>query len=336
MKILITGAAGFLGGRIVERLLAREQTDLRLAVRQSVAASKLDQWRKDYPQAQIEVVPLNLLAPGSIGPALAGVDTIVHAAAGTRGGVADMYMNSVVGTRNLLDALAGTSVRRILLVSSFSVYRTVDLPDNGVLTEESPLEAVGVEKGGYAYTKVQQEHLYREYQARLEFESVIVRPGVIYGPGGSGMSSRVGINALGLFASLGRGNLIPLNHVDNCADAIAHAVIHAPANSVYNLVDDDLPTCGQYLRDYRRKVKPLKVIPMPYPVLLRASKWLTRYSERSGGQLPAVLTPYVVRSMYRPLRYSNQAIKALGWSQRVGMGQGLAEFFEHLKKLTSK
>lgn len=332
MKILVTGAGGYLGGKIIDRLLARGQMDLRLAVRQNVPSAKLERWRTEFPQARIEVAPVNLLSPNGIGPALDGVDTIIHAAAGTKGGVADMYMNSVVGTRNLLEALSGTPVRRILLVSSFSVYKTLDLPDNDVLTEQSPLESVGVEKGGYAYTKVQQELLYHEYQAKLGFESIIVRPGVIYGPGGGGLSSRVGINALGLFASLGGSNLIPLNHVDNCADAIAHAVTQAPAGSVFNLVDDDLPTCAEYLRQYRRKVKRMRVIPLPYPLLMRAAKWLTRYSERSGGQLPAVLTPYVVKSMYRPLRYSNQAIKSTGWSQRVSIATGMAEFFEYLKQ----
>ncbi len=335
MKILITGAGGFLGGKIVDRLLARQQYDLKLAVRQNLSSSKMAQWRADHPQASLDVTPLNLLSRESIGPALAGVDTIIHAAAGTKGGAADMYMNSVVGTRNLLEALVGTGVRRVLLVSSFSVYRTVDLPGNAILDERSPLETVGVEKGGYAYTKVQQERLFLEYHAKLGFESVIVRPGVIYGPGGGGMSSRVGINALGVFVGLGRSNLIPLNHVDNCADAIAHAVVHAPSNSVFNLVDDELPTCGKYLKEYRRKVKRLRVIPLPYPLLMAASKWLTRYSARSGGQLPAVLTPYVVRSMYRPLRYSNDAIKALGWAQRVDIPEGMAGFFEHLKQ-TSK
>lgn len=334
MKILITGAGGNLGGKIVERLLANRQYDLKLAVRQTISTDKLSRWRAEHPQSKIEVVLLNLLSRDGMGPALSGVDTIVHAAAGTKGGVADMYMNSVVGTRNLLEALAATAVRRILFVSSFSVYRTADLADNAVLTEASPLEAVGAEKGGYAYTKVQQEKLYLEYQAKLGFESIIVRPGVIYGPGGSGMSSRVGISALGVFAALGRSNLIPLNHVDNCADAIAHAVVHAPPNTVYNLVDDDLPTCGRYLKEYRRKVKRMKVVPLPYPLLMMAAKWLTRYSVLSGGQLPAVLTPYVVRSMYRPLQYSNAAIKALGWSQRVNISQGMGAFFEHLKLAT--
>jgi nucleoside-diphosphate-sugar epimerase len=331
VKLLVTGAAGFLGGRIVERLLARGNVDLRLAARQSVNAAALARWRREHPEAIIEVMPLNLLARGSLAPALQGVDAVIHAAAGTKGGVADMYMNSVIGTRNLLEALSGSAVRRVLLVSSFSVYRTVDLPEDDVLTESSPLETVGVEKGGYAYTKVQQEHLFREYQSRLGFDSVIVRPGVIYGPGGGAMSSRVGISALGLFAALGRSNLLPLNHVDNCADAIAHAASHAPGDSVFNLVDDDLPTCSQYLSGYRRRVKKLRVLPLPYALLMQAAKWLTNYSARSGGQLPAVLTPYVVRSMYRPLRYSNQAIKALGWSPIVKTEQGLAEFFEHLR-----
>jgi nucleoside-diphosphate-sugar epimerase len=235
-----------------------------------------------------------------------------------------MYMNTVVATRNLLDA-AGGQVRRICLVSSFAVYDTARMGRNALLDETSPTEATGVEKGPYALSKVKQEELFLSYQARFGFEHVIVRPGVIYGPGGSPMSSRVGINALGFFFSLGNGCLLPLTQVRNCADAIVCATLRGEAGSIFNAVDDDLPTCGEYLRLYRRNVARVRVIPVPYPALMAMVKALGWYSRHSRGQIPAVLTPYIVRSMYRPLRYTNLRLKQIGWKQAVPTAAGVAE-----------
>lgn len=335
MKVLVTGAAGFLGQRIVASLIAAGVNDLRLMVRQSAAASKL-QALAAGSQATLEIMPVNLLSREQVRLAVDGVDMIIHAAAGTRGGAADMFMNSVVGTRNLLDAIGDSPVRRFVLVSSFSVYDTGQLAEGAVLDERSPLEAGGVAKGGYAFTKVQQEVMYREHPSFAKLESIILRPGVIFGPGGSGLSSRVGISALGFFAALGHGNLLPLTHVDNCADAIVRAALHGANGEIFNVVDDNLPTCSQYLKQYRARVRPLRVLPVPYRALLWGSSLLQNYSRRSKGQLPAILTPYVVRAMYRPVRYSNDKLKALGWRPRVEMQAALEQAFTSLRDQFAK
>ncbi len=335
MKVLVTGASGFLGQRIVASLLRSGVDDIRLAVRQEAAGHKLRE-RLAVKDSKIEVAVVNLLSAEQVLRSVSGVDMIIHAAAGTRGGAADMFMNSVVGTRNLLDAVAVAGVRRFVLISSFSVYDTGRLADDALLDETAMLEAGGVAKGGYAFTKVQQEVLYREHPSQAALESIIVRPGVIFGPGGSGLSSRVGISVLGTFVSLGRGNLLPLTQVDNCADAIVLAALKGSAGDVFNVVDDDLPTCAQYLSQYRARVRRLRVVPLPYSVLLWGSSWLQRYSRRSQGQLPAILTPYVVRAMYRPVRYSNSRLKALGWRPRVSMQVGLDETFTSLRDQFAK
>jgi nucleoside-diphosphate-sugar epimerase len=119
--------------------------------------------------------------------------------------------------------------------------------------------------------------------------------------------------------------------VDNCADAVALAALKAAPGSVFNVVDDDLPTCRAVLRRYRREVQPLRTLRLPYPLLLAAAGWLERYHRRSLGQLPAVLTPCIVRSMYRPLRYGNEPLKRLGWQPRVSIERGLSETFAALK-----
>ncbi len=331
MRILITGAAGFLGQRIARRLLANGAREIVLHVRRTAPHGLVEALRREYPDARIETAAANLLARGTLGDMVASVDCIVHAAAGMKGAAADMFANTVLGSRNLLEAAGAAGVRRIVLVSSFSVYRTADLRDGATLDEAVPREEVGIEKGPYAYAKTRQEQLFDEFRTQFGFESVVLRPGVIYGPGGGAMSPRVGLAAMGLFASLGGTVLLPLTYVENCADAIAVATLKAQPGSVFNVVDDDLPTCGEYLRQYRRNVKPLKVLRLPYPLFLWGAKLLQGYHKRSKGQLPAVFTPYVVRSMYRPLRYTNSALKALGWTPAVKTADGLARTWQALR-----
>jgi nucleoside-diphosphate-sugar epimerase len=190
---------------------------------------------------------------------------------------------------------------------------------------------VGAERGAYGYAKTRQEHLFRDYQKRFGFESVVLRPGVIYGPGGGALSSRVGIKAMGFFFSLGGSSLLPLTYVDNCADAVAQAALKATPGSAFNVVDEDLPTCNAYLKAYQRGVQKMRCLPVPRWAFLWGAKLLVNYHRKSKGQLPAVFTPYVVNSMYRPLRYTNAALKAIGWKQRVSTAEGLQTTFRYLR-----
>ncbi|MGE5453553.1 MAG: NAD-dependent epimerase/dehydratase family protein [Acidobacteriota bacterium] len=328
MKVLVTGAGGFLGRRIVDSLLRQGVTHVRVHVRQAPPAGMIEGLQAQYPQATIEVAQANLLSRGALEPLVQGVDCIVHAAAGMKGAAADMFANTVLTSRNLLEAAVAQKVRRIVLISSFSVYEAASLKKNQVLSEATPIEKVGVDRGAYGYAKTRQEHMFNEFQREHGFESVILRPGVIYGPGGGALSSRVGIRALGFFFALGGDALLPLTYVDNCADAVAKAALSAPAGSAFSVVDDDLPTCRAYLKRYCRDVEPMRCIPVPFWAFRLGAKVLVWYHKRSKGQLPAVFTPYVVDSMYRPLRYSNAALKAIGWTQRVSTPEAIQRSFQ--------
>lgn len=331
MKVLVTGAGGFLGRRIVDSLLRMGVSHLRVHVRQAPPVGMIESLQQKYPQAHIETVQANLLSRGELEPLVSGVDCIVHAAAGMKGAAADMFANTVLTTRNLLEAAGAQNIRRIVLISSFSVYCAESIPKGGLLSEATPIEPVGVNKGPYGYAKTRQEHLFNEFQQRFGFESVILRPGVIYGPGGGSMSSRVGIRALGFFFSLGGRAQLPLTYVDNCADAVAQAALKAPAGSAFNVVDDDLPTCKTYLQSYCREVEKMRRVPVPYWAFELGARFLVWYNQKSKGQLPALFTTYVVRSMYRPLRHNNAALKAIGWTQGVSTAEGLSRSFSHWK-----
>ncbi len=331
MKVLVTGAGGFLGKRIVESLLNLGVQDVRVHVRQSPPAGFIEGLQKKYPQAHLEVAQANLLSKETLPPLVSGVDCVIHAAAGMKGATADMFANTVMATRNLLDAIGEAGVKRVVQISSFAVFKASALKPGQVLDESTPIEETGVDRGPYGYAKTRQEQMFMEYQRKFGFESIVLRPGVIYGPGGGEFSPRVGIKAMGMFASLGGPAILPLTYVENCADAVATAALRGPAGSTYCVVDDDLPTCAQYLQRYQREVRKMRVIRIPFGVFRWLAKQLENYHRKSKGQLPAIFTPLVVDSVYRPLRYSNAALKSIGWTPRVSTNEGIARAFEYFR-----
>src|SRR5204862_5238265 len=126
-------------------------------------------------------------------------------------------LNTVVASKNLLEAIAAADRPiKVVLVSSFGVYGVAGLPRGHVVDEETPLEPHPERRDLYSQAKLRQEKLFREYQAKAGFPLVVLRPGVIYGPRGSRISTRVGLNLMGIFLHLGGDNLLPLTYVASC------------------------------------------------------------------------------------------------------------------------
>lgn len=328
MKILVTGAGGFLGKAIVERLLAHGQTDLRCMLRDTSKARGLEAIAARYPQARLEFVTANLRNMVEIAPAVAGCEMVIHAAAALKGSPAEMFMDSVVASRNLLESIVN-ELRpvRIVLVSSFGAMGVAEMPRGAMIDENTPLEQHPEQRDVYSHSKLRQEQLFWEYRQKYGFELVVLRPGVIYGPGGGHFSNRVGLNLFGRFLHLGGKNLLPLTYVDNCAEAIVVAALSGADGQVYNVVDDDLVTSSQYLSLYKKKVRPVRSIPVPYFLFLWGSGMVERYSERSKGQLPAIFTPYKVRAMWAGNQFSNAKLKSIGWRPLVSTREALDRSF---------
>ncbi len=253
--ILVTGASGFIGTRVVQRLLERGFHNIRCLVRPSSEAKLGNFLGKDQSGA-VEIFRGNLLSREDCLAVAKGAAAVIHLAAG-RGekSFPDAFMNTAVTTRNLLDACIEHGVcRRFVNVSSFAVYDNGHKTTGRVLDESCPLEAHPEVRGeAYCFAKTKQEEVVASYRDRYGLSVVTLRPGVVYGPGNLAISGRVGIDTFGVFLHMGGSNRIPLTYVDNCADAIVLAAVRPlDGSEAFNVVDDDLPSSASFLAGTRR------------------------------------------------------------------------------------
>lgn len=332
MKILVTGASGFLGRAVVESLCAHGETEIRCLVRPNSDVSKLEIVRSRYPGVRLEYVRGNLASPADARRAVQGVDTIYHLAAGMRGAPATLFVNTVVASKCLLEALHERP-RRVVLVSTLGVYDTAPLDRSRVIAEDVGLDPHPEKRNVYFHAKIWQERLFREAAEQGRVELVTVRPGVLYGEGNPsrGFPSRIGISIGKWLLLFGERNAIPFSHVSNCAEAIVLAGQSGDsAGQSYNVLDDNLPTGSEYLRAYRREVKRTRAIRFPYPVAMLLSWAVEKYHAMSRGQIPAIVTRYETRAMWKGHRFDNQRIKNLGWEQIVPTREAMRETFAYL------
>src|ERR1700681_2054621 len=214
MKILVTGAAGFLGTALVERLLAHGYTDIRCSVRRRADIPKLDALSRRQSGIRLDYCVGDLKYRDDAARAVDSVQLIFHLAAGKKGTAADLFLNSVVASRNLLDAITDRKPMRIVLVSSFGVYGVAGLGRGARVKEQTPLETRPEWRDPYTHAKLRQEQLFSTYQRRNGFELVVLRPGVIYGPGSGHFSDRVGLTIGRWQLHVGGSNQLPLTYVE--------------------------------------------------------------------------------------------------------------------------
>ena len=338
--ILVTGAAGFIGTRVVGSLLDKGFRKVRCLVRNTGNIKSLREIIDRFDGApRTEIVVGNLLSREDCSVLAKDVALIYHLAAGTgTKAFSDAFLNSVVTTRNLLDAtLEYKCLQRFVNMSSFAVYTNRKKPRWRLLDETCPVEEHPESRAeAYCFGKVKQDELVMEYGRKHGIPFVLLRPGTVYGPGKKAIPGRVGIDTFGIFLHMGGSNSIPLTYVENCADAIVLAGLKAGIDGeVFNIVDDILPTSRLFLRLYKRNVKRFKSIYVPHALSYLFCYLWEKYSKWSKGQLPPVFTPREWAAYWKKTRYSNRKIKDLvGWAPKVPTADGLRRFFESCREGT--
>jgi UDP-glucose 4-epimerase len=266
--------------------------------------------------ADVEVFRADLRTSRELALAFEGVDVLVHLAAAVSGGEDAQFAAGVVGTERLLEAMAGTGCRRVVLASSFSVYDFG--ATRGTLDEASPLhrspEVYG--RDGYTVAKWWQERVTRAFAERKGWDLTVLRPGFIWG------RDHAYLAALG--QQLGRHHLVigpatrmPMTHVENCADVFALAATDPRAiGQTLNVVDGPGERIWGYLGEYQRRTgQPGLRIPVPYLLAIAVVRLAYATVFRSATKVPSILMPNRFESRLKPLRFDDRRLReVLGWS----------------------
>jgi 2-alkyl-3-oxoalkanoate reductase len=324
MKLVVTGAGGFLGRAVVDAAVAAGH-DVTAMVRREPApdaASAFD--------PEVRVLVGDLRTPGGWCDTIGAADVVIHAAAAAGGERGLQLANTVVGTENLLAALRHSSIKRFVHVSSFSVYDYAAAPLGSCLTEESPLEQRPVDRDAYTETKLVQEELVRRWCAEQDVPVVVLRPGAVVGPGRT-WNFGAAFTAGGASFVISPRAEFKLISVTNCALAIVRAA-EAPGaeGATVNLVDDHLPTHAQFAKKCRAAGAPVgRVVPVPWAVasaIGRALQLVNRVALGGRLKLPELLEHPRQQARWKPLHYSNnRARRLLGWHPQQSLDDTIGQ-----------
>jgi nucleoside-diphosphate-sugar epimerase len=316
-NVLITGATGFLGSHVAEKLAARGDR-LRVLARPNADLALLQ-------SLNAEIVPGDLTDAGSVARAVAGVDAVVHCAAkvGDWGPVDEYRRVNVEGTRRLLDAVRGKPLHRFVYVSSLGVY---EARHHYGTNEAEPLPENHID--GYTQSKVECEALAMDYVRQHGMPISILRPGFIYGERDRTVLPRLAKRLKeGTIIYIAKGKYaLNTTYVGNIADACLLAMDKPEAiGEIFNITDGEFVSKRQFfeaIADGLKLPRPKASIPL---LLARPlARWRERVFRKKNKPNPPRITQASLKFAGLNLDFSiAKARTVLGYSPAVGFREGM-------------
>lgn len=314
MRVLVTGATGFLGSHIAEQL-ARQGHDVRVLVRRTSDRSFLR-------HIEAEEALGDVTQPDTLPAAVEDVDAVVHAAGLTKArSAAEFEAVNAGGTANLLAALGPAHpLRRFVLISSLGAHGP---SQDG---RPRPLEAPPAPVTAYGRSKLRAEELVRSWAGDGR-PTTIIRPPVIYGPRDRQLLPFFHLARWRLAPLLGDGsNAVSCVYVEDAARAAALSATAADAPSAtYALDDGAVYTWRELLAAVERAVGK-KALRLPSPAWAFATAALvTELYGRLRRRAVIFTRDKVVEMRQRYWVCSHDEIsRDLGWQPQVGLNEGAA------------
>ena len=322
MKALVTGAAGFLGGHLVDMLLERGD-EVRAMVRPGEDASRLK------TLAGVEVVHGDLTDEQSLKRAVKDMQRVYNVAArtGPWGLEKDYNAVNIWGVADLITAAMDAGVQRIVHTSSITVYGH---HLHGIITEDHPFHA---EDNPYSRTKIASEKLISDMVKERGAPVVIVRPAWIYGPRDNASFGRfVTLVDSGKGFILGSGkNVVPVVYVRDVAQGLIQAgdAGDSAVGRAYTLADDRRVTQSEYLNMIADFLEvPHIARHYPYSAMFSAGRtaeilWQALGRRKSS---PPPVTTYGVTLLGGNQEFSiDRARQELGYEPQYDYIRGLSE-----------
>ena len=263
-KVLVTGATGFIGGHLIERLSAQDLS-LRATARAPAQCANLAR----FP---VEIVPLDLLDRASVRAAVEGARVVYHLAYGKDG--PNPQRVTVEGTRNIVEAAIAAGADCVVILSTMYVF---GFPKTHLAVDESfPYRPYG---GEYARSKAAMERFVLERaKSSLPTRIVVLNPTCVYGPaGGAYTSLPVDLARNGQFCWIDKGSgLGNYTYVGNVVDAMLRAAETPPAHGERFIINDGAVSWRAFIE----------------PLLGPLAANIPSYSRREFARLPRYGGPF--------------------------------------------
>ena len=314
MKVLVTGANGFLGSHIADRLATHDSVELRLLLRRTSNLEFIEALA--YERAEGDVRD-----EASLQAAVQGIDTVVHVA-GLVSALTESRYHEVNGrgTEAMVRAAKAAGVRRFVYVSSLAALGP-SIDGVSVPTNPHPIS-------GYGRSK-----LAGEYPVLAEKDTMsvaIVRPPAVYGERDRALLPFYRIAKLGFVPVFGNGRrrLSFIHALDAAEATIAAALVDGPSGAIYTINDGAVHTWRSLVQAFGRAAgKKLRSLPVPPPLFALAGY--------AGGlaetalRKPLPLRPEEVDHMRAAAWLAdNEPIQRdLGWQPRIDIDQGFAQAY---------
>ncbi len=309
MKVMVLGGRGFVGRAVVNQLVARGDTEVLIASRSANGQTA---------QERVKQLAVDSCDETGMVSALAGIDAVINCVTGDGTSISR-------GAEALVNAAALAGMPRIVHLSTMSVYGSAQ----GVLGENT---AMRDDLGWYGHAKIEAERHMNRY-ATLGGQVVILRPGVIIGPGSDPWVGRIArwlmTRHLADLGAMGDGpaNLVD---VDDVAQATVLALRHPLGNTktaAFNLAAPDSPRWNEYFRDLtltlnagplqRWGARRLKFEVLARGIPLKAIERICHKLNISVGQLPEGIPPSLTGLWSQQVELNSElARESLSWTPR--------------------
>ena len=329
MKIIVTGATGFIGRNLVEQLSA-DNVDV-IGTGRSVNVGSL------LSEQGFEFRPANLTTLSDVKAAFKGVECVIHCAAKSAdwGSRLEFWESNVIGTRNVIEACKRHDIKKIIFVSTPSVYFSGK--DRLNITEDEPLPPKQLTHYGRTKAINEKELL---GLSQLGFKVIIFRPRAVYGRYDNTIAPRVLKMAKKKQFPLINGGvaLTDITYIDNFVDVVRKALFADDVawNEVYNISNGEPIVMRNW---FSGLLQALDIAFKPKDVPEKAATTVAAFMEIASllpfGPTKPSLTRFSVGYMSKSMTMSiEKARLKLGYEPKVGNEQGFAEYARWYKANT--
>ena len=269
----------------------------------------------------MKIIRGDITRPKGLAGNLRGHDTLIHIA-GSVGFQTwkNCRLVNIEGTRNILKEAADSGIRRVIHMSSVSVYGRV--PDI-TITEDQPFKKIG---DPYGDTKIEAEYLVRQIAEENGMDYTILRPTAVYGQGDNKFLPKLMENLTsGKFKMIGNGNhSVDLVNVIDVAESVSLVIEKdASIGQTYNIANEQNPTWNEFLIVVSEELNiPYSSSYISYNLAYRIAGLMELMSSITGK--PPRLSRYAVRLVGRQYNYViDKAKDELGFNPSVKLLDGI-------------